>query len=384
MTDTSTRTSRHSDFLNDALSKRSDNNSLRELSPENDLVDFCSNDYLGFARSQELSGRIAEASSAEMANGSAGSRLISGNTAYAETLENRIAIFHKAEAGLLFNSGYDANLGLFSSVPQRGDTVIYDELCHASIRDGIRLSNATAWNFRHNELAHLADRLKRAEGRVYVAVESIYSMDGDAAPLEAIAALCEKYDAALIVDEAHATGIFGEKGEGLVVNHSLQDVVFARVVTFGKALGVHGAIVLGSAALRKYLINFSRSFIYTTGLPIHAHLAIESAYDTLSGCVVKELKISNLISLFKQKVDALKVDGLIDGTSPIQCFLVPGNARVRRVARAIQEAGFDVRAILSPTVAEGKERLRICLHEFNTEQEIDGLLNAIKKSLENE
>src|ERR1700739_1091294 len=231
------------------LSKRESKGALRKLYVTDKGIDFCSSDYLGFARSPLLSSMIDEAMrKLKVTNGSGGSRLLAGNSKYAEDLEDFLAVKHAASAALVFNSGYDANVGLFSSVPATGDTIIYDELIHASIHDGIKLSRATSFPFRHNDVAHLEERLQKAKGNVFVVVESIYSMDGDAAPLENIVELCEKFIAHCIVDEAHATGVFGL---GKVQELELQDKVYARVHTFGKAMGCHGAVVLGSALLKQ-------------------------------------------------------------------------------------------------------------------------------------
>jgi 8-amino-7-oxononanoate synthase len=366
------------DFIQFKINERKQSNSFRSLKQNGGLIDFCSNDYLGFARSTQLKLTIEE----ELKRyplytlGSTGSRLISGNSSFVEELEQEIADFHEAESGLIFNSGYDANLGLLSSLPQRGDTVIVDELAHASIIDGIRLSHAGRFSFRHNNLSHLEEKLKAAKGQIYVVVESIYSMDGDEAPLFEIATLAGKYNAALIVDEAHATGIFGDGGRGIVSRDKLQEKVFARVVTFGKALGVHGAIILGSPALREYLINFSRSFIYTTTASFHSHLSIKAAYGLL--------KITDRQSILKEKITLFRNSlnscaDVIESRSPIQCLLIPGNFRSREASHKLQKEGFDVRAILHPTVAEGKERLRICLHAFNSDEEIINLTRSLNR-----
>ncbi|NJM94490.1 MAG: aminotransferase class I/II-fold pyridoxal phosphate-dependent enzyme, partial [Cytophagales bacterium] len=176
------------------------------------------------------------------------------------------------------NSGYAANLALLSALPQRGDTVLYDERAHACIKDGVRLSAAERFAFRHHDLDDLRRRLAGARGRRYVVVESIYSMDGDAAPLGELAALCREQEAALVVDEAHSTGLYAAGGAGLVSALGLGDDCLARVMTFGKALGGHGALVCGSAALCAFLVNFARPFIYTTALPPHSLLAIREAF----------------------------------------------------------------------------------------------------------
>ena len=254
------------DFLQEALQKRISNSSLRKLSVRKNLIDFCSNDYLGFARSTEIFEMAKQYSEESFhLNGSSGSRLISGNTEIAENLENYLAKFHLSESALLFNSGYDANLGLFSSVLGRNDTVIFDENIHTSVKDGIRLSPAKKVSFRHNDLVQLEAKINSAQGNIFVAIESVYSMDGDIAPLKDMAELCQKYTAKLIVDEAHSNGIYGKDGRGMCIDAEVEKKVFARVYTFGKALGCHGAVVCGSEILKEYLINFARSFIYVRG-----------------------------------------------------------------------------------------------------------------------
>lgn len=352
---------------------------LRKLSFNASLIDFSSNDYLGFARNPALHQHInSEAKKiAFNLNGSGGSRLLSGNHPYTEETEQFIADFHQAATGLIFNSGYDANVGLLSSIPQRGDTIITDELIHASLIDGARLSHAERYKFKHNDLNDLEQKLKVAKGLIYVAVESIYSMDGDMAPLQEISKLCQKYQASLIVDEAHATGLFGENGKGLINQLGLADSVFARVVTFGKAIGVHGAIVLGSEMLRNYLINFARSFIYTTAMPLHNVIAIRSAYQWLQ----REDHIKQIqekIELYNLSINKLNINH-IPSESAIQTVLFPNSTEAKNVALQLQQRGFDVRAILSPTVPVGKERLRICLHTYNTNEDITQLVQHLKE-----
>jgi 8-amino-7-oxononanoate synthase len=207
-------------------------------------------------------------------------------------------------------------------------------------------------------------------------------MDGDFAPLMEFVSICEDYNVKLIVDEAHATGIFGKNGEGKVVELGLEQKVFARVHTFGKALGCHGSIVLGSESLRNYLINFSRPFIYTTALPIHTLVSIKSAYKLLSISNEGISKINGLIKFFREKIHNSGLNNFLNSFSPIQSVILEGNENVKNISGLIQKDGFDVRPILSPTVPKGKERLRICLHSFNTEEEINGLLLSLKKNSE--
>lgn len=364
-------------FLQQQLERRQENGLLRKLITGDLPYDFCSNDYLGFARSAQLKTMIADQLQeiSPSLNGSTGSRLLAGNHAYTEKTEQHIADYHEAEAGLIFNSGYDANVGLLSSVPQRGDTIITDELIHASLIDGARLSHADRVKFRHNNCADLEKKLQQAKGLKYVVVESVYSMDGDIAPLREIAELCRQHEANLIVDEAHAIGVFGPGGKGLAAELRLNESIFAKIVTFGKALGTHGAAVLGSKILRSYLVNFARSFIYTTAAPLHAIVSINCAYQLLADGKHQVL-LQNRIETYNRVME--KVGFSVAGKSAIQTVVLPGNEVARQAAQQLQHAGFDVRAILSPTVPAGKERLRICLHAFNSDEEIRQLIAHLK------
>ncbi len=364
-------------FLSLKIEDRKKNDAFRQLSLSSG-VDFCSNDYLGIAKNGLI--RISDDVPGN-GYGSTGSRLLSGNSDLITETELRLANFHKAEAALIFNSGYDANLGLLSCVPQRGDTIIYDQLSHASIRDGIQLSLAKAYSFLHNDPDDLKKKLSLATGKKFVVTESVFSMDGDLAPLSAIAAICGAQDALLIVDEAHATGVIGVHGEGLVQHLTLQDACFARVHTFGKALGCHGAVITGSKLLRQYLINFSRPFIYTTALPASAVLAIGAAYTIFPFMLEERKRLEELTSFFCKQAAALT---LIKSTTPVQAVMIPGNRFVKEVAAAMQNSGLDTRAIVYPTVPAGTERLRVVLHAFNTEAEILKLVKALLVHIQNE
>jgi 8-amino-7-oxononanoate synthase len=358
-------------FLDKKLNERRQSGAFRSLRLPDDKTDFCSNDYLGIATH-----RLIRSQPGNESSGSGGSRLLAGNYSLIEETEKYIAAFHQAPAGLIFNSGYDANLGLLSCVPQRGDTVLYDQLSHASIRDGIRLSFAQGVSFPHNDVAELERRLQTATPQAFVVTESVFSMDGDMAPLQAIAGICERYGARLIVDEAHATGVIGKNGEGLVQDLGLENHCFARVHTFGKALGCHGAIILGTPTLRDYLINFSRSFIYTTALPPATVHAIRSAYDLMATLNQERDRLGQAIGHFRQAPIAFD---RLDSRTPIQVVIVPGNAEVKRLAQNIQDGGLDLRPILYPTVPKGSERLRIVLHSFNSPDEIDRLIAALQR-----
>ena len=368
-------------FIETRLLEKKEANSFRVLKQQNGLIDFCSNDYLGFARSAELK-KLVEQELKKYPDyklGSTGSRLLAGNDAFTEELESKLAGFHQSEASLIHNSGYDANIGLFSCIAQKGDSIITDELIHASIIDGIRLTHANRFIFQHNDMASLKQKLKYAKslgGKIFIAVESVYSMDGDLAPLTEICKLAESFDAALIVDEAHATGLFGEQGRGLINQLNLENKVFARIITFSKGIGAHGAAILGSSMLRSYLINFSRSFIYSTAATFTTHLTIKMAYAYLQSKDHQQ-KLFERIMCFHSEFKG--IDGNILSPSAIQAIVIPGNDRAKQVAEKLQKRGFDVRAILSPTVKQGSERLRICLHNHNSMDEIKNLAISIKE-----
>lgn len=360
------------DFLEKKLNERRQNDSFRMLKLPEDKIDFCSNDYLGIVQNSLL-----KAAGHTLSSGATGSRLLSGNYPLIESAESKLAAFHQAEAALIFNSGYDANLGLLSSVPQKGDTILYDQLSHASIRDGIRLSFANSFSFAHNDLADLEKKLQQASGTVFIVTESVFSMDGDFCPLEALCLLAAQYHAHIIIDEPHATGVIGEKGEGLVQQLALQHKLFARVHTFGKACGCHGAVVLGSKTLRDYLINFARSFVFSTALPAQAVAMIMASYDLFPQMTEEREHLQKLIRQFGDA--KLSFEKKLSGT-PIQVVMIPGNSAVKKVAGQLQENGLDIRPILYPTVPKGKERLRIVLHSFNTEADLSGLINALSSS----
>ena len=367
------------------LETRKQNNAFRKLSFPNDLIDFASNDYIGFSKNksifEETHQYLIENNSLQ--NGATGSRLLSGNHKVYQEAEGFISKFHQSESALIFNSGYDANVGFFSCVPQKGDLILYDELCHASIRDGIQLSNAKAYKFKHNDFEDLEGKITNYKLRItnqeiYIVTESVFSMDGDTPNLEELAQLSEKYKCHLVIDEAHALGVFGNKGEGLVQQLGLQDQVFARIMTFGKGLGCHGAAIVGSQELKDYLINFARSFIYTTGLSPHSVATILVGYQHLESEKQTINKLRENIIHFNQEKNILGLKPMfVRSKSAIQSAIIPGNQNVKSIANQIQEKGFDVKAILSPTVPEGQERLRFCLHCFNTKEEISEVLRLL-------
>ena len=380
--------------LRKKLVEREEINTLRTLPEDIRGIDFSSNDYLGIGQNNSVFEKAISILSEKgiTNNGATGSRLLTGNGILYSEAEELLRNLHQADSALIFNSGYDANIGLFSSVPQRDDIILYDEFIHASIRDGIKMSNARNHKFKHNDLKDLLSHILRGQKNtnnnreIYIVTESVFSMDGDSPDLKALSVLCKKYKCLLIVDEAHAIGLFGSNGCGRVQELELQENIFARIITFGKALGCHGAAILGSADLNKYLINFARSFIYTTGLPPHTVSTIIAAYQFMTspaGLKKRELLHEN-IDLFNQEKELLGISSFfIPSSSAIHSCIIKGNNEVKQIAQIIQENSFDVRPILSPTVPKGDERLRFCLHSFNSKEDICIILQhlaiAIKK-----
>ncbi len=370
--------------LKNKIEVRTAGNALRRLKDPSELIDFSSNDYLGCSRSASIFDKVHQflVDRKLKINGATGSRLLSGNHGLYSEVESMLCDVHHSEAVLIFNSGYDANIGFFAAVPQRGDIILYDEFIHASIRDGIKMSHAKSFKFKHNDLGDLEDLLKRnqetsSDTEIYIVTEAVFSMDGDAPDLIMMSQVSKKYSACFIVDEAHALGVFGKQGCGMVQKLHLEKDVFARIITFGKALGCHGAAILGSRELKEYLVNFSRSFIYTTALPPHSLATIHCSYKELN-LLTEASKLQENIQFFRSEIKRNKLqDRFIESHSAIHCCLISGNQKVRSISQKLQEKGFDVKAILSPTVPEHKERLRFCLHSYNSHQEITEVLTLL-------
>lgn len=374
--------------LQERLDTRHRDGNYRELPVLSGRKDFTSNDYLGLARQPLIS--EGRPSGLQM-RGSTGSRLLSGNHPLYEQAEQMVAGFHRADAALIYNSGYDANLGLLSAVLQRTDYVFYDRSVHASIRDGISLGYARSFRYEHNSLASLQASVRNALGKqrpadaeVYVVTESVFSMEGDGPDLLPLLAYCRDNNFRLILDEAHAVGVLGPSGRGAAVEQGLERDVFARVVTFGKALGCHGAAVLGSPSLKEYLLNFSRSLIYTTALPPHSLEAVIAAYCILGspeGTAALE-ELHERLAHFDREIEGAGLRPFFtEARAAIFNCRISGNGRVREIAAALQDAGFEVRPILSPTVPAGQECLRFCVHRYNTPEEIQEVLSILGRKL---
>jgi 8-amino-7-oxononanoate synthase len=338
-------------------------------------IDFYSNDYLGLSRDVNFQASILEKVNAnpQCLMGSTGSRLISGNSAVCLETERLIAQKHGCASALLLPNGYMANLALFSSIPSRHYTIIVDELVHRSVHNGCLLSNARKWKFLHNDLYDLEQKLKRAGGPCYIAVESLYSTNGDFAPLKELADLAKNYNSALIVDEAHTFGIFGY---GRVHQLGLQNKVFATLVTYGKAAGLQGAAVLCTDLVKDYLINFAAPLIYSTAISAFQYLAISIAYEALQQ---QESRCNQL----QQRIQYFRNQGLpviSQEHSPIQS-VVAAKQKLAAIQKQLREANFLTYVLYAPTVPQGQERLRLCLHSFNTEEEIRMLCHIINSHL---
>lgn len=375
--------------LETTLESRRQRNLLRSLvydttSSPLTLIDFSSNDYLGLARSEELQ-RLVQTSTNATGLGATGSRLLTGDSPAAQALERKLASFHASESALLFNTGFDANVSLMSCLPQPQSVVLFDELVHASCRDGIKTCRARiAKHFKHNDVKDLMSEMNQLgkDELVFIVVESVYSMDGHLAPLKELCDIVKaRRGTYLIVDEAHGTGTYGKGGRGLVQHLGLENYVYARVHTFGKAVGYHGAVVIGPKVLRSYLINYARPLIFSTSMPAHSIVAISCAYDYME-CVAEERQVllEVLATRFCETSKALKLK-VVDSPSPIQAIVVPGNENVVRVSRALREKGFGVLPIRAPTVPEGEERIRVVLHSYNSIKEVDDLLDAVVLTL---
>lgn len=353
--------------------------SLRELKSVKGMVDFYSNDYLGIARGNEVTEVCKHIVSnfESLPSGGAASRLLGGNHIWVQRCETYLSNFYNSPNAVLFQSGYSANIGLMACIADRHDTIIYDEYVHASIRDGIRLSLAKSYSFKHNNIVDLKKKIKRAQGTVFIVVESIYSMDGDASSIAEIIEAARENKAYVIVDEAHAVGVMGDQGRGLLHMLGLQDDVFLQVVTFGKGLGVHGAAVLCSDKSKEYITNFCRSFIYTTSPSPKSCVEIMAAHEIIKAKDTERADLQENVEYFRNQMQLSKYK-LIEGSSAICGIKIPGVKEVKKIAEKIQKSNIGVLPVLSPTVPEGSERLRIILHSFNTRKEIDALLKALK------
>jgi 8-amino-7-oxononanoate synthase len=343
-------------------------------------IDFASNDYLGFASHPALRAAAADAMAEEGLAGAGGSRLLRGHHEAHARLEEYAAGFFGTERTLFFNSGFDANFALFSTLPSRHDAVVFDERIHASAKEGMRAALAKRYRARHNDAQCFEDEIKRARAlgarRVFVAVESVYSMDGDLAPLAALDRLVRRHDATLVVDEAHATGVFGPTGRG--AGEGMHGAHWISLHTCGKALGVAGALICAKDETIDLLINQARPFIYSTALPPFIAAMVKRALQLVDEDPQRRERLRELAPIAHR---GLNGDIPFAG-SQIVPVLLGEDEEALRVAACVQRDGFDVRAIRPPTVPEGTARLRVSIHANHGESEIASLAEAVKKARE--
>jgi 8-amino-7-oxononanoate synthase len=345
-------------------------------------LDFTSNDYLGFADSMELRAAASEALSRQVPVGAGGSRLLRGNHPEHEALEQAAAAYFGAESALYFGTGYTANLTLFATAPQRGDLVVHDERIHASVHDGLRRSRAEVASARHNDIQSIDDTILRwrtagGTGRVWIAVESLYSMDGDGPDLAAIGALAEHREAVLVIDEAHATGVLGPGGRGCAgFLEGRENVV--TVHTCGKALGTAGALVCGPAVLNDFLVNRGRPFIFGTA-PSPLVAAVTRAAIVL--CEASDVRRKRLQGLVAYASRALAKQGLACSGSHILPIIIGEDQATVDLAAKLRAYGYDVRAIRPPTVPAGTARLRIALTLNVDESAIESLFQVLGQAM---
>jgi 8-amino-7-oxononanoate synthase len=354
---------------------------LRTLAPRTG-IDFASNDYLGLATAPRLRDAVAAALARGVPIGSGGSRLLRGNDAEHEALEAEAARLFGSEAALWFSTGYAANSALLSTLPQRGDLLLHDALVHASAHEGMRLGRAETGAFPHNDAQAVDDaiaawRARGGTGRPWIAVESLYSMDGDRAPLDDLVALAEAHDGVVLIDEAHATGVFGDDGSGLAGHlEGRPDIVTLR--TCGKAMGCEGALVCGPEVVRDFLVNRARAFIFSTA---PSPLMASAARASLQILADEPERRTALRALIATAETVLAPYGVVPTGSQILPLVLGDDATTMRVAAAVQAAGFDVRGIRPPTVPKGTSRLRISLTLNVTTPQIAGLGDALQKAL---
>ncbi|HXF55073.1 MAG TPA: 8-amino-7-oxononanoate synthase [Hyphomicrobiaceae bacterium] len=356
----------------------------RELAPRAG-IDFTSNDYLALAESPELRQAAHDALARGVPAGAGGSRLLRGNHPEHEALEADAAAFFGTEAALYFGGGFTANYAIFATLPQRGDLVVHDALIHASVHQGVRSGRADHAAAAHNDADAFDDAIRRwrargGTGRPWIAVESLYSMDGDRAPLADLARIADRHDGILVIDEAHATGVYGPDGRGLGAGLEGRPNVVS-LHTCGKALGVMGGLVCGPRLFRDFLVNRCRPFIYATApSPLVAAL-VRAALKLCRDEPARRERLARLVT--HAGAELSRTCGIEPSGSQIQPVVVGSDARALAVAAAMQAEGYDIRAIRPPTVPEGTSRLRIALTLNVNEKVVRDMLGVLARKLRN-
>jgi 8-amino-7-oxononanoate synthase len=355
-------------------------------------IDLSSNDYLALAGHPSVTAAMAQAVEQDGC-GSGGSRLLRGHRAVFDEAERAFAVLKQTDRALYFSSGYLANLAVLSALPQRGDLILSDRLNHASLRDGVRLSVAKHAVFAHTDLGALTRLLEQADGhgRTFVVTESLFSMDGDMPPLADYAECCRRAGATLVVDEAHAVGIYGRRGSGLIEASGVPANEVITINTAGKALGVAGAFVAGASWLIEYLVQRARTFVFSTAPPPAVAAAILASLALLESEPERRNRVRALAAYLRARLAAAGIamaassaaaSNTVPGDSPIVPVLVGPSDRAVAVAAGMQARGFDVRAIRPPTVPDGTARLRLSVNVRLTEPLIDDAVAALVATLQ--
>jgi 8-amino-7-oxononanoate synthase len=361
-----------------ALQALKEDGRLRSLKPRAG-IDFASNDYLALAGAPRMKDAVLSALEAGVPVGAGGSRLLRGNCDAHERLEAEAALFFRAETALFFGSGYIANSAVLTTLPQRGDLLVLDALVHASIHDGARAGRAEFRIGAHNDAGAVEDaiqdwRASGGKGRVWIVVESLYSMDGDVAPLQELVEIADRHDAFLVVDEAHATGVYGAQGRGLTAPYEGRENLVG-IHTCGKALGAAGALVTASAVLRDVMINRCRPFIFATAPSPLMAIAVREALLILQEEPERQQRLADLIAFAHRQIELRGRPS--PSKSQIVPYIVGDNARAMRLASRLQARGFDIRGIRPPTVPTGTARLRISLTLNVGKQDVSDMLDAL-------
>ncbi len=363
---------------------------LRCLKPRGG-IDFSSNDYLALACCQRMRRAIAAAVESGTPIGAGGSRLLRGNCAEHEELELDAAQFFGTETAIFFASGYIANFAVLTTLPQKGDLLVLDQLVHASIHEGARAGRADFRFFAHNNPNSVEEMIRgfRSEGgtgRVWIVAESLYSMDGDFAPLDALLAIADRHDAFVLVDEAHATGVFGEDGRGLAAAYEGRENLVV-VHTCGKAMGAAGALITTTRLLRDFIVNRCRPFIFSTAPSPLMAVAVKEALAILREEPERRQRLSGLIAFTRAEIGAREDSqgsGWQVSGSQIMPYIVGDNARAMALAEGLQARGFDIRGIRPPTVPPDTARLRISLTNNVGEDDVRAMLDALAEATEGE
>lgn len=344
-----------------------------------EVINLCSNNYLGLANHPLLKEAAIKATR-KYGVGASASRLISGTTLLHKELEEKIADFKNTQAALVFNSGYTANLGIISALAGRGDVIFSDKLNHASIVDGCLLSGADLKRYPHSDIQALEDMLKKFHHsqKRFIVTDTVFSMDGDIAPLPEIVKLAKKNDCMLIIDEAHATGVLGERGKGAVEHFGIKDIGIIHMGTLSKALGCFGAYAAGPKEIIDYLINKSRPFIYTTALPASVAAAAIAALDIVESQPELRKQLWDNVKFFKRGLKKIKADTMQSETQIIP-ILIGDNDRAVEISQRLLEEGVFIQAIRPPTVPKGKARLRITIMATHTRKDLEFALDKIEK-----